>query len=60
MSLTGSYIGILSPQLVVLYGKVMESLGGGTLLEEVHHRGQCSRVFKLAQLSVFTLLPMYG
>lgn len=41
----------MDPQLVELFGKVLEPLGGGTLLEEVHRWGQA--------LSVFELVPLY-
>lgn len=36
---TGDYVGIPGPQQVVLFWKVVESLVGGTLVEEVGHRG---------------------
>lgn len=32
-----AHLGKLGPQLVVLLGKVVELLGGDTLLDEVHH-----------------------
>ena len=37
LSSSGSGIGILGPKLLALFGKAMEPLGGGALLEEVHH-----------------------
>ena len=38
MSLTGSHILVTGPQLLVLFGKVRDTLGGAALFEEAHHK----------------------
>lgn len=40
-------IGILDPQLVVVFGEITESLGGEALLEKVPHLEQACRIYSL-------------
>lgn len=43
----------LGPWLLVLFGEVMERLGGGVLPEEVHHCGWALRAY-------YSLAPLLG
>lgn len=48
------------PQLVVLFGKAMEPLGGGVLLKEVHHWRLTLKVYSLAPFAVLLLFLVCG
>lgn len=50
MSPIGSRVRTLGPQLVALFGKTVEPLGGTDLMEEVGHFGQAWR-FKASSTS---------
>lgn len=52
MSLRGSHILILGPQLMTLIEKVMEPLGAGAFIHKVHQWGQVLWVYS------FTLFPV--
>lgn len=58
---TGSCICALGHQLVVLFHKVVELLGGGALMEEVPN-WECAglRLYGMAPLPVHSLLPDCG
>lgn len=43
-------IGILDPQLVVVFGEIMESLEGEASLEKVPHSEQACRIYSLTPL----------
>ena len=51
-NVTHRLICTLGPQLVLLFGEVMEPLGHGDLLEEICHSRQILKVYG------FTLLPV--
>ena len=51
----GAYIGTYSPQLVVMYGEVMELLGHGTLLDKVPLWEQALRAYDFIPLSVLSI-----
>lgn len=53
-------IGILDPQLVVVFGEITESLGGVALLEKVQHSEQACRIHSLTQLLLSRVLPVWG
>lgn len=55
MYFTGLCVETLSPHLVALFVKVMESVGGGTLQEKVHYWGQA-----LSMFSSLSLFPVCG
>lgn len=54
--LTGSYVQTLDPPLVMLFGKVMDTIGGGASLGGVCHMGQALRLSGL----IFTLCVLSG
>lgn len=51
----GLHIRTLGPQLMVLCGEVMESLGGGALPEEARHWEAAIRIHSLTSLPVYSL-----